>query len=731
MCDKVVRVAIQRPIYKLLDYQCRDTLPLRGARVRVPLGSTSVIAIVVEVDVISEFQELKFITEIIDNEPLIDSFLLSLLTWASQYYCYPLGEVLFHALPTALRKSKKLPKVSLWKANELAFSMGENELNRAPKQKEMLVFLKTTECSSNQLLEKFGPSWRNIIRQLDTKKLVTKREVKASYQNKKITQKIPNKVGLTLTDEQDECVAQINVYFKEERPKPILLHGVTGSGKTEVYLRAISAILCAGKQVLVLVPEIGLTPQLLHRFKEHYPQSTIVSLHSGLAEGERLQAWVGARSGEVDIVIGTRSAVFTPMKNLGAVLIDEEHDASFKQQEGFLYHGRDMAIKLAHDLKIPVLLGSATPALESLHNVDLDRYYYLRLASRPGKSTQPEMVVQDIRALPLEAGVSTLMMQEIRQHIDQQHQVMIFLNRRGFAPILMCPACGWHAHCQRCEIGMTYHSSAGKVICHHCGDEKHVKATCPECKSNRLTTSGQGTERVEEVLNTHFPNTPVIRVDRDSTTKKGSLDKKLDEVRSGKPVILIGTQMLTKGHDFPNLTLVGILDIDQALFSMDYRAQERLTQQILQVAGRAGRGEAKGRVVLQTSQPQHPILISLLSQGYLHTAKNIMNERRQWNYPPIGAQALIKVSANNSDAGMNFLLRLSEDIRGQVEVDLLGPMPSPLPKRANRYRFQLLVGSNKRKSLHLGLHGIMNILIGAKKTGGIRWVVDVDPVDFL
>jgi primosomal protein N' (replication factor Y) len=333
----------------------------------------------------------------------------------------------------------------------------------------------------------------------------------------------------------------------------------------------------------------------------------------------------------------------------------------------------------------------------------------------------------------LEAGISSLMMAEIHQHIQAKHQVMLFLNRRGFAPILMCPTCGWHAECQHCDIGMTYHAAAHKVICHHCGMEQSVKSTCPACNSNKLTTQGQGTERIEQVLNTHFPDTSIIRIDRDSTSKKGSLEEKLDKINQGEPVIMIGTQMLTKGHDFSKLTLVGILDVDQALFSMDYRAQERLAQQILQVAGRAGRSEAKGRVVLQTSQPEHPLLLNLLSQGYYKTAQDILNERRLWHYPPFGTQALIRVTANSADAGINFLKKLESNLRGFLEgdIELLGPMPSPLAKRANRYRFQLLLTSEKRGALHLTLDKALSLLIPSRKTGGVRWVIDVDPVDFL
>ncbi len=733
----ILRVAIKRPFYKLLDYECAITpIPTVGCRVRVPLGSIDVIALVVETGIDSELEDLKTILEIIDVKPLIDKSMMSLLTWASRYYFYPLGEVLFHALPVSLRKSRKVPKLSLWKANAAVTDESLEHIKRAPKQQAMLKWLMNDECDSTTLQNEFGAGWRNILRQLEKKGLLTSRGIDAENTSLSVPPSIaavPIKKRVTLTKEQASCVDTITDIFKNPETKPILLHGITGSGKTEVYLRIMEPILGSSKQVLILVPEIGLTPQLISRVKEHFPLYTVAPLHSSLADGERMKVWLGAKSGVIDVVIGTRSAVFTPMKNLGVILIDEEHDASFKQQEGFLYQGRDMALKRAYDEGVPILLGSATPSLESLHNVKRDRFHYTRLSSRPGKSVRPEMVLQDIRSLPLQAGISQLMMDEIRQHLKNKNQVMLFLNRRGFAPILMCPSCGWHAECKQCDIGMTYHASSRKVICHHCGAEEVVKQNCPDCHSDKLTTQGQGTERIEEVLKSHFSSTPVIRVDRDSTSRKGSLEKMLQQVHEGQPVILIGTQMLSKGHDFPNLTLVGILDVDQALFSMDYRAQERLTQQILQVAGRAGRDKKKGRVVLQTSQPNHPILLNLLSQGYFKTAEQILTERLIWNYPPYGAQAMIRASAVKADSAMNFLAKLRNALEPQetMEYELLGPIPSPLSKRAGRYRFQLLISSKQRGALHSVLGIALQELSLLRKTGGIRWYIDVDPSDFL
>ncbi len=751
--SNVIRVAIQRPLYKLLDYNYDQSLVIvPGMRVRVPLGNTKITAIVIDVNVTSEITKLKSIIEVIDETPLIDSSLLTLLKWASRYYFHPVGEVIFHALPKGLRKGKALPKLKQWRINSQALnaflvSNSLDKLKRAPKQYAMFQLLKETDCDEYLLEERIGSTWKNILKQLEKKGLieachidappVAKRENKHSEQQSTKQRKLEQeKSTIVLTQEQQNCIEIIGDRFAEKKPKPVLLYGVTGSGKTEVYFHTIAGILKKGKQALILVPEIGLTPQLLLRFKQHFSSYAIAALHSGLTDKQRLQNWLGAKSGIIDIIIGTRSAIFTPMKNLGVIVVDEEHDASFKQQEGFLYHGRDLAVKRAYDLAIPILLGSATPSLESLYNAEQNRYKLLRLKNRPGTRKRPKMGILDIRALALDAGMSDLLIKEVRQHIEKGQQVMLFLNRRGFAPVLMCPACGWHAVCRHCDIGMTYHASSHKVICHHCGLEETVGKACSECGNKRLTTQGQGTERIEKVLMTHFPNTPVIRIDRDSTSRKGALEKKLEIVKTAKPVILIGTQMLTKGHDFPNLTFVGILDVDQALFSMDFRAHEKLAQQIIQVAGRAGRGEIKGNVVLQSSQPEHPLLLSLLNTGYFQTATHILNERQVWNYPPYGAQALIRVSATKPDAGFNFLNRLSDDLKTITEmlektVFMLGPIASPLAKRSDRYRFQLLFSADKKGALHQILEMALPFLLTYRKTGGIRWSIDIDPIDFL
>ena len=751
----ILRVAVPRPLFQLLDYLPANlvttkpvtskkdiliTIPKAGCRVRIPFGHTEITGVVVEVVNNSTHDELKPILEILDTEPLLDSQTLKLLMWASQYYHHPIGDVITHAIPLALRGQRKVPKTPVWVTKT---TQAPPNLTKAPKQQavyEAILQSKTEGINEVALQAELGKNTKAHIRQLEKKSLIQiKKEAFYFSSNLNINDKpdkhtLPdNKPSpLTLTQEQQDCIIQICT------PKPYLLHGVTGSGKTEVYLRVIEPLLAAGQQILILVPEIGLTPQLLQRFTEFFntgdKQKTmnIAVMHSKLSDGERMKAWLAAKTGQVDILIGTRSAVFVPMPKLGMIIIDEEHDSSLKQQEGFRYHARDLAVKRAHELDIPIVLGSATPSLESLHNSHLGRYHYLHLSQRPGTRSRPSVLVQDIRGLLLESGICPPLLSTIREHIKAGNQVLLFLNRRGFAPALLCPKCGWHATCPHCDSNMTYHAHSHKLICHRCDYDRAVDNHCPECKNPQITTRGQGTERIEQKLQTHFPDTRIIRVDRDTTRRKGELQKKLDQVNLGAPAILIGTQMLAKGHDFPNLTLVGILDVDQSLFSTDFRAWERLSQLIIQVAGRAGRAKKKGTVMLQTTQPDHPFFHILLSQGYLAIAEQSLSERKSWSFPPYAYQALIRANATRKEHALNYLHEIKKQLLVYQSSDfiLLGPAPSPIEKRANRYRTQLLLTAMTRKQLHQALHTLTHNSKGIRKTGGIRWSVDVDPIDY-
>jgi primosomal protein N' (replication factor Y) len=743
LAKNILRIAVSRPIYTLLDYQLPDELTTQvGCRVRVPLGRGITIGIVVEITHKSQFKKLRHILEILDKEALIEKSALQLLYWASRYYHHPIGNVIFNAIPAPLRKGKNLPLMRVWQVNSALREQADKRLGRAHKQRQVWTFLEKfdhdTWLSEQQIKQGLAQEgvthWKNLLLQLKKKQLVFNKEIAATFTALPIKPTSPDK-NITLTEEQQDVLKQLTLIYHAKKIRPILLHGITGSGKTEIYLRTISPILEAGKQALILVPEIGLTPQLFTRFQQYFPQYCVAKLHSALSDGERTLVWQAIKNSSIDIVIGTRSAVFSPMANLGIIIVDEEHDNSFKQHTGFRYHGRDLAIKRAYDLNIPIILGSATPSLESLQNVERNRYHYLRLNSRPGTRTTPDVLVQNICELHLEAGISSPLFSEIRQHLEANNQVMLFLNRRGFAPVLYCPHCGWHAACQACDANMTYHAGIRKIICHHCYYEEKISSSCPDCHHSGITTLGQGTERIEHILQTHYPETPVVRIDRDTTRRKGELDNKLAIVQQGKPVILVGTQMLTKGHDFPNLTLVGILDIDQALFSADYRAQEQLAQQIVQVSGRAGRGKNKGRVLLQTAQPEHPLLTNVLRNGYLHTAKQLLSEREKWSYPPFGFQALIRVAATDKTKGFNFLYQLCHDLSSQElqqsGVTLLGPVSSPMEKRADRYHSQLLISSVNRVDLHRVLAKATEKLQSYKRSGNIKWSIDVDPINML
>ncbi len=747
--DIILRVAVPRPLFQLLDYvpKYNDELmgkPQVGSRVRVPFGHSDVTGVIVEITDTSEFDELKPIHELLDTVPLLDSNTLKLLKWASQYYHHPIGDVVAHALPLALRGQRKVPETPIWtvfNASETTNTTSKEaqvKLYRAPKQ---LALYHAIAQAKNGIFEvdlqtEFGKSTKATLKQLTQKGLIESVNSAFYFPHTTTANSFDDTPPLELTEEQQNCLEQI------QAPKPYLLHGVTGSGKTEVYLRAIAPILANKQQILILVPEIGLTPQLFSRFDSYFnskaTQATIgkpintVVMHSKLSDGERMKAWLAAKTGQLDILIGTRSAVFTPMPNLGMIIIDEEHDSSLKQQEGFRYHARDLAVKRAHDLSIPIIMGSATPSLESLYNSNQHRYHYLHLSKRPGARKRPTLLVQDIRGLPLDSGVCSPLLSSIREHIEAGNQVMLFLNRRGFAPAMLCPTCGWHAECPSCDANMTYHNHSQKLICHRCDFERSVDNKCPDCGNQHITTRGQGTERIEQKLQTHFPNTQIIRVDRDTTSRKGELQEKLDQVNQGKPAILIGTQMLAKGHDFPNLTLVGILDVDQSLFSTDFRAWERLSQLIIQVAGRAGRAEKKGTVMLQTTQPDHPFFHTLLTQGYLAIARQSLTERENWHFPPFAYQALIRANAAKQESAITYLRKVKEQLEPYQSNDfiLLGPAPSPIEKRADRYRTQLLVTTKTRKLLHQALNNLIHNSGNIRKTGGVRWSVDIDPIDY-
>ncbi|HJU40591.1 MAG TPA: primosomal protein N', partial [Tahibacter sp.] len=532
--------------------------------------------------------------------------------------------------------------------------------------------------------------------------------------------------GPTLTAEQQAAIDAVAAAFGGFRA--FVLEGVTGSGKTEVYLGLIERVLAAGGQALMLVPEIGLTPQTLRRFRERFGPR-VLALHSGLAEGERSRAWLAAARGDAGVILGTRSAIFAPLPRLAFIAVDEEHDASYKQQDGFRYSARDLALVRARALGAPVVLGSATPSLETLANVDAGRYARVRLSARPGTARAPGLRIVDERRVKLVHGLSPETVAALRDCIARGEQALVFRNRRGYAPVLTCHDCGWHADCERCAKPMTLHRARGRLVCHHCAAERAVPQQCPDCGAPTLAPHGHGTERLEEALVDLFPHVPVVRIDRETTRRRGALEALFDSLGPDRPGIYVGTQMLAKGHDLPNLTLVAILGVDDGLYSADFRASERLGQLVVQVSGRAGRASKPGTVLLQTHHPDNALLGTLLRGGYRALAANLLAERRDVPWPPYAHLALLRAEAKQLQH-VEIFLREAASVAGAPDgVDVNPPMPAPMPLRAGMHRAQLLLSAVERARLQGFLPAWIDALRALPSARAVRWSVDVDPID--
>lgn len=663
---------------------------------------------------------------LLDDNPLLPSDVLALADWASRYYHHPIGEVVAALLPVGLRQggSSAAPPPDAWRITDKGRSTDYQALiRRAPRQAALFAKLADADQPLDALaLAELSGDWRADMRALVEKGLAER----CAPNTSPWTPSAPPE----LNPAQQSAVAAIGDALGSSGT--FLLDGVTGSGKTEVYLAAIEQVLSQDRQVLVLVPEIGLTPQLISRFQQRLGDRLAV-LHSGLADGERTRAWLAARSGKASVIIGTRSALFTPMPRPGLIIVDEEHDLSLKQQDGFRYHARDLAVVRAHQAGIPLVLGSATPSLESLHNVSQGRYQRLSLPARAGNAAPPTMHLLDLRGQHLEAGLSQPLIQRMRNHLDAEGQVLLFLNRRGYAPVLLCHDCGWVAECSRCDSRLTWHQHAGRLRCHHCGYERPVDTACGDCEGTSIKPIGQGTERLESTLQDLFPGVSLARIDRDSTRRKGAMEALLERARSGDARILLGTQMLAKGHHLPDVTLVGILDCDQGLFGADFRAPERLAQLVVQVAGRAGRAERNGEVLLQTHHPEHPLLVTLLRQGYGVFARNALMERQQSCLPPFSHLALLRAEATQQEAPHLFLeqARSLGEEKSVTGVMLMGPVPAPMERRAGRYRAQLLLQSADRGALQRLLGRIAPELYNLPGARKVRWSLDVDAQETL
>ena len=721
-----VAVAIPTPLRNLFHYSLpaneRVTI---GSRVRVPFGSRKLIGVVTEVNSRPDIDIAKVrpVLEVLGAGGNLTEPILRLCRWASDYYHHPIGEVLATALPSLLRKGADPQEPSqnliLTPAGSL---IDQQSLGRAHAQRKLLGALQQSGRTREELSAMDISS--QTIRSIEKKDWAQWRaEVPAPLEP--FSSGSVNHSRITVTEEQTTAIHAIQ---NRTDGKPFLLYGVTGSGKTEVYLRVIEPLLKAGKQVLILVPEIGLTPQTISRFQDRFDVPVTI-LHSSLTDKQRALGWLQAREGSAGIILGTRSAIYTPLKFPGAIIVDEEHDASYKQQDGFRYSARDLAVLRAGFEGLPVILGSATPSLESLHNADSGKYHLLELATRPPGIEPERYELLDTRHLEQKDGLTRALRHRIGERLANKEQVLIFINRRGFAPVMICNDCSWIAHCSRCDAKLTYHLNTNTLVCHHCGTISHNITRCQSCRSSQLSPLGLGTQRIEQTLTAMFPEFPVLRIDKDSTRRKGSMESFISEINTGESAILVGTQLLAKGHHFPNVTLVAMLDIDSGFYSADFRATEKLGQIILQVGGRSGRADKPGTVTIQTAFATHPLMETLVQDGYFEFATGLLQERKEAGLPPFTFHAIIRAEANSSNTARSFLESIIAKVQVRNTVNLLGPIPALMEKKAGRYRQLLIVNSANRSDLHREVREIIQTTESLPDSKKVRWSVDVDPTD--
>ncbi|SMF51470.1 replication restart DNA helicase PriA [Alteromonadaceae bacterium Bs31] len=729
-------VALPVPLRRLFEYQ----LPILenniaqsfiGRRVEVKFGQQLLIGLVLSVQKTATYDpsKIKPVETIIDSQPVLPLELLSLCQWAARYYHHPVGETISTALPQALRHGK--PGINTrpaWRLSTEGKGLPETALARAPKQQQALQYLLKHSNLSAEAAAQQNIS-NATLQAMSKKGLIEKTELVLETLNSGLSgEQLLSQESPALTAEQQVALDQIRYH----QFNTYLLEGATGSGKTEVYLQMVARVLQAGKQALILIPEIGLTPQTVMRVRQRF-NCEVAELHSNVSEAKRAQNWLAARDGCAHIIIGTRLASLSPMRDLGLIIIDEEHDLSFKQQDGLRYSARDLSIYRASKLNIPVVLGSATPSLESLHNAIHGRYQHLRLTKRAGVAKPPSIHLVDLRQKALTAGLCQDAISAIANTLSNGHQVMIFINRRGYAPTLLCHNCGWHAGCRNCDAQLTLHRSPPHLHCHHCGRQQAINRHCPECNNHQLTPKGLGTEQTEQWLQAQFPQVQVIRVDRDSTQRKQALSEYLEVVAKGEPCILIGTQMLAKGHHLPKIALVVVVDCDQGLLSADFRGPERMGQLITQVAGRAGREEIAGTVLIQSHTPDHPLLELLLSKGYHLFARELLKERQISKLPPITYMAMFRAESKRAEIAREFLSMVGKtfvDIAPpSPSVRYLGPIPSRMEKVNERYRYQFQLMCDSRAELQQVLDKALERIDQHALSKRARWSVDVDALE--
>lgn len=703
---------------------------LVGCRVRVTMGRRELIGVVLHQSPLAQAgglaaDQLKLILEVIDTQPILPADIRTLLIWAAQYYHYPLGEVIAAALPALLRQGRPLDLLErYWRIVPEEIPVWTRRQSRQQQAYEALALYQQHGASEATLLL-MGID-KATLKALETKQLIV------SFQQPRQSRMEPITLAeLPLTPSAGQQAAIEAIRKCLGRFEPVLLEGLTGSGKTEVYLQVMETVLAQGGQVLVLVPEIGLTPQTVNRFRARF-KGHIVQLHSAMTDLARMQSWTAIAEGEAAILIGTRSAVFAPMPRLQLIVVDEEHDLSYKQQEGFRYHARDVALRRGQMAQCPVILGTATPSLESLHAARHGKRLHLQLTERAGEARQAALQVLDLRGKTRTNGLSQPLIQAIGDTLAEGNQVLVFLNRRGYAPVLLCESCGWQADCPRCDAHLTVHQIPLHLHCHHCDYQNRLPLACPACGSANLAPTGNGTARVEEALREQFADVPIRRVDRDTTGRKDAWESIYEQAHQDQPLILLGTQMLAKGHHFPYVTLVAVLDIDGSFLSADYRAAERAAQLLMQVAGRAGRAHRAGRVLIQTYQPDNPLLQTLIQQGYGNFALDLLQARQLAALPPYRHAMLLRAEAAEAAVTQHCLQYAVKQFRAQAGshlTEIWGPVPAPMEKRAGVFRGHVLIFCQQRKLLHQLAGQWWRDLQKSPERRGVRLSLDIDPME--
>ena len=666
---------------------------------------------------------LRGLLDVMGHLPRLPTDVLSILRFCSDYYRHPIGEVVLNALPTRLRRRNAIkPQRQTWRLTNLGMQLDPESLPvRAKTQRDLVSHLRLNSDGIDAIaLRRQFPRAGAVLRDYLRRGLI---ELVAAAPASISHRILP---GPALNDAQQMAVEAVRPTFG--RFAPFLLHGITGSGKTEVYLELIASALLEKRQTLLLVPEINLTPQLETRIQSRFPDTPIVRLNSALGESERLQNWLDAQSGRAGIVLGTRLAVFTPLPNLGLIIVDEEHDPSFKQSEGLRYSARDIALLRAKQRSVPIVLGSATPALETFHQALGGRHAMLTLAHRPN-AAPPVIETVDVRGETLIDGLSQATLHAIKETRGRGQQALVYINRRGYAPILICPGCNWTSGCPRCSVKLVVHLKSDLMRCHHCGHQEKIPVRCPQCGNAALEPLGQGTQRIESALARIFPAAHILRIDRDTTRKKDAWARMRRQIHDGEVDILVGTQLLAKGHDFPALTLVCVINADASLYSTDFRASERLFANLMQVSGRAGRADQPGRVLIQTEFPQHPLYAALKRQDYAEFAKAILDERKQAGLPPYAHQVILRAEALSVDMAIGFLRKAARCMGAAVSgVTVFDPVPAYMARLAGKERAQLTVQSRSRGVLHKFISDWepkLEKLADPK----VRWAFDIDPLD--